>query len=155
MQSAEHWWAYHENSIHCFPNTSYYAFRGKIDANRNPVIMFSEFVGFLFFFFFLIIKFLFSFVLFKFQGTPPSAKDIPHWVIFSPLLLLQGVGVLFAACKSIEKIVLLVYSGDVPRSYSAIASKAFDCFGFFHHGARYQFRSDWLQKEIYPWLILY
>ncbi|XP_057735569.1 uncharacterized protein LOC130950982 [Arachis stenosperma] len=70
------------------------------------------------------------------EGTPSSARDISNRVIFSPLLLLQGVGVLYALCRSVEKIVLLVYTGDIPRSYSSVASKAFDCFGFFHRGAR-------------------
>ncbi|MED6149741.1 hypothetical protein PIB30_065493 [Stylosanthes scabra] len=70
------------------------------------------------------------------EGTPSRAKDFPHWFIFSPLLLLQGVGVLYALCRSVEKIFLLVYTGDIPRSYSSAASKTFDCFGFFHRGAR-------------------
>ncbi|XP_045828351.1 uncharacterized protein LOC123920196 [Trifolium pratense] len=70
------------------------------------------------------------------EGTPSGAKDIPIWVIFSPLLLLQGAGVLFAAYRLIEKIVLLLHHGDLPRSYSSIASKSRDCFGFFHHGSR-------------------
>ncbi|GAU23515.1 hypothetical protein TSUD_39940 [Trifolium subterraneum] len=73
---------------------------------------------------------------FAFLGTPSGAKDIPIWVIFSPLLLLQGAGVLFAAYRLIEKIVLLLHHWDLPRSYSSIASKSRDCFGFFHHGSR-------------------
>ncbi|KAK7391432.1 hypothetical protein VNO78_19848 [Psophocarpus tetragonolobus] len=70
------------------------------------------------------------------EGTPLGAKNLPHWVIFSPLLLLQGAGVLFAAYRLIEKIVLLLYSGDIPERYSAIASKSRECFGFFRHGSR-------------------
>ncbi|KAI4357867.1 hypothetical protein L6164_001789 [Bauhinia variegata] len=42
----------------------------------------------------------------RLEGTPASARDIPLWVVFSPLLLLQG------------------------------ASKARECFGFYHHGSR-------------------
>ncbi|RDX63449.1 hypothetical protein CR513_58119, partial [Mucuna pruriens] len=75
------------------------------------------------------------------EGTPASAKNMPHWVIFSPLFLLQGVGVLFAAYRSMEKIVLLLYSGDIPERYSDIASKSREWFGFFRRGSRYQFRS--------------
>ncbi|TKY51662.1 RING finger protein B [Spatholobus suberectus] len=70
------------------------------------------------------------------EGTPPSAKNMPHWVIFSPLFLLQGVGVLFAAYRLMEKIVLLLYSGDIPVRYSDIASKSRECFGFFRRGSR-------------------
>lgn len=70
------------------------------------------------------------------EGTPSGAKNIPKWVIFSPLFLLQGAGVLFATYRLIEKIVLLLYNGDIPRNYSSIASKSRDCFGFFHHGSR-------------------
>ncbi|KHN00896.1 hypothetical protein glysoja_000564 [Glycine soja] len=70
------------------------------------------------------------------EGTPSSAKNLPHWVIISPLFLLQGAGVLFAAYRLIEKIVLLLYIGDIPERYSAIASKSRDCFGFFRCGSR-------------------
>ncbi|KAK7279571.1 hypothetical protein RJT34_24624 [Clitoria ternatea] len=70
------------------------------------------------------------------EGTPSGAKDMPHWVIFFPLFLLQGVGVLFAAYRLIEKIVLLLYSGDIPTTYSDIASKSDECFGFFRRGSR-------------------
>ncbi|KAG4910790.1 hypothetical protein JHK85_057647 [Glycine max] len=70
------------------------------------------------------------------EGTPSSAKNLPHWVIISPLFLLQGAGVLFAAYRLIEKIVLLLYIGDIPERYSAIASKSRECFGFFRRGSR-------------------
>ncbi|KAE9619313.1 hypothetical protein Lal_00047777 [Lupinus albus] len=69
-------------------------------------------------------------------GTPSDAKYMQHRIIFSPLLLLQGAGVLFAAYRLIEKIVLLLYNGDVSRTYTSIASKSLDCFGFFRHGSR-------------------
>ncbi|TKY69408.1 RING finger protein B [Spatholobus suberectus] len=69
--------------------------------------------------------------------TPSSAKNIPMWVIFSPLFLLQGAGVLFAAYRLVEKIVLLLYSGDAPNRYTTIASKIRDCFRFIHHGSRF------------------
>ncbi|CAJ1976698.1 unnamed protein product [Sphenostylis stenocarpa] len=70
------------------------------------------------------------------EGTPSSANNLQHWIIFSPLFLLQGAGVLFAAYRLIEKIVILVYSGDIPERYSAIASKSRECFGFFRRGSR-------------------
>ncbi|XP_027363498.1 uncharacterized protein LOC113871023 isoform X3 [Abrus precatorius] len=70
------------------------------------------------------------------EGTPSSAKYMPNWVIFSPLFLLQGVGVLFATYRLIERIVLLLYTGDIPRRYSAVASRSRECFGFFRRGSR-------------------
>ncbi|KAK4263746.1 hypothetical protein QN277_029121 [Acacia crassicarpa] len=70
------------------------------------------------------------------EGTPPGAKTMSCAVVFSPLFLLQGAGVLFAAYRLVEKLVLLFYSGDVPVRYSDMALKARDCFGFLHHGSR-------------------
>jgi len=131
LQSARHWRAYYENSIHCFPNTTFYAFRG-IHTNNDRVSVAPTLGSFPH-----SLVFFPHFLLFKFQGTPSGAKDIPIWVIFSPLLLLQGAGVLFAAYRLVEKIVLLLYNGDIPRSYSSISSKSRDCFGFFNHGSRY------------------
>ncbi|KAI4313974.1 hypothetical protein L6164_026917 [Bauhinia variegata] len=71
------------------------------------------------------------------EGTPPGARNVPYWVIFSPLLLLQAAGVLFATYRLMEKVVILFHSGSVSQGYSAIASKAHDCFGFYHHGSRF------------------
>ncbi|KAJ8774529.1 hypothetical protein K2173_016975 [Erythroxylum novogranatense] len=70
------------------------------------------------------------------EGTPPAAKHIPFRVIFSPLLLLQGTGVLFAAYRLFEKIVLLLHNGSGSSGYFAFAAKAQECLGFFHHGSR-------------------
>ncbi|KAL0801766.1 hypothetical protein Bca101_056942 [Brassica carinata] len=47
------------------------------------------------------------------EGTPEAAKYIPVPVLFSPLFLLQGVGL-----------------------YFRISSRAHDCLGFLHHGSR-------------------
>lgn len=71
-----------------------------------------------------------------FQGTPSSARQISIPVLFAPLLLLQGAGVLFAAYRLIEKIVLLVRSGVVSGRYLIITSKVRDYFGFLRHGSR-------------------
>ncbi|GAV59678.1 Tmemb_185A domain-containing protein/zf-C3HC4_3 domain-containing protein [Cephalotus follicularis] len=70
------------------------------------------------------------------EGTPPSARDIPFMVLFAPLLLLQGAGVLFAAYRMVEKIVLLLHSGAGSGRYFDMASKVYDCFGFLHCGPR-------------------
>ncbi|KAG9143828.1 hypothetical protein Leryth_011488 [Lithospermum erythrorhizon] len=71
------------------------------------------------------------------EGTPPSAKSIPLRVVFSPLLLLQGVGVLFAASRFTEKIVHFLRSGGGSGRYFTISSTAYELFEFFRHGSRF------------------
>lgn len=71
-----------------------------------------------------------------FQGTPAGAKDIPLPVLFSPLFLLQGVGVLFALFRLVEKFVLLLCTGADTGRYFLVSSKVRECFGFLHHGSR-------------------
>ncbi|ANM60523.1 Transmembrane Fragile-X-F-associated protein [Arabidopsis thaliana] len=70
------------------------------------------------------------------EGTPEAAKSISVPVLFSPLFLLQGVGVLFAASKLIEKVVLLLRGEDDTGLYFRFLSRAHDCLGFLHHGSR-------------------
>ncbi|XP_038706453.1 uncharacterized protein LOC120001996 isoform X1 [Tripterygium wilfordii] len=70
------------------------------------------------------------------EGTPPSARDISFPVLFVPLFLLQGAGVLFAAYRLVEKFFLLDNIGAFSGRYFALSSKAIDCFGFLHHGSR-------------------
>ncbi|KAG2319766.1 hypothetical protein Bca52824_012979 [Brassica carinata] len=69
-------------------------------------------------------------------GTPERAKDISISVLFSPLFLLQGLGILFAASKLIEKIVVLLRGEAGPGFYFRFSSRAHDCLGFLHHGSR-------------------
>lgn len=71
-----------------------------------------------------------------FQGTPERAKDISIPVLFSPLFILQGLGVLFAASKLIEKIVVLLRGEAGSGLYFRFSSRAHDCLGFLHHGSR-------------------
>ncbi|XP_022765849.1 uncharacterized protein LOC111310666 isoform X1 [Durio zibethinus] len=70
------------------------------------------------------------------EGTPAGARNIPLPILFSPLFLLQGAGVLFAASRLIEKVVLLLRSGASTGLYFRFSSRAHDCFGFLHHGSR-------------------
>ncbi|KAK1277487.1 hypothetical protein QJS04_geneDACA019673 [Acorus gramineus] len=70
------------------------------------------------------------------EGTPPSARDIPTPLLFSPLFILQGAGVLFAISRLVEKLVLLLHNGSGRGSYFTISARAYDCFGFLHHGSR-------------------
>ncbi|XP_054804658.1 uncharacterized protein LOC129307779 isoform X2 [Prosopis cineraria] len=72
----------------------------------------------------------------RLEGTPASARHIPLLVLFSPLFVLQGAGVLFAASKLVEKIILLLRSGAGGGIYFIFSSRAHDCLGFLHHGSR-------------------
>ncbi|KAG4930226.1 hypothetical protein AAZX31_17G117600 [Glycine max] len=70
------------------------------------------------------------------EGTPACAVHIPLPVIFSPLFLLQGAGVMLSASKLGEKLVLLLRSGAGGGIYFRFSSRAHDCLGFLHHGSR-------------------
>uniref|UniRef100_A0A6N2KEC5 RING-type domain-containing protein n=1 Tax=Salix viminalis TaxID=40686 RepID=A0A6N2KEC5_SALVM len=70
------------------------------------------------------------------EGTPAGARNIPLLVLFSPLFLLQGAGVLLAASKLAEKLVLLLRSEAGTGRYFTFSSRAHDCLGFLHHGSR-------------------
>ncbi|KAJ4839857.1 hypothetical protein Tsubulata_030163 [Turnera subulata] len=70
------------------------------------------------------------------EGTPPIARHMPFVLLFSPLLLIQGIGVLFAAYRFVEKIVQLIYCGAFSARYLSVASKVRDCLGFLHRGSR-------------------
>nr|ADP02181.1 Tmemb_185A domain-containing protein [Triticum aestivum] len=72
----------------------------------------------------------------RLEGTPPSARYIPIFALFSPLFILQGAGVLFSIGRLVEKLVLLLRNGPVSPNYLTVSSKVRDCFAFLHHGSR-------------------
>ncbi|KAJ7956582.1 Transmembrane Fragile-X-F-associated protein [Quillaja saponaria] len=72
----------------------------------------------------------------RLEGTPARARYIPLPVLFSPLFLLQGAAVLFAASRLVEKLILLLRSGGGAGIYFRFSSRAHDCLGFLHHGSR-------------------
>ncbi|KAK4436926.1 hypothetical protein Salat_0026500 [Sesamum alatum] len=72
----------------------------------------------------------------RLEGTPIGARDIPLPVLFSPIFLLQGAGILFATSRLIEKIVLLLRSEASEGIYFVYYSRIRDCFDFLHHGSR-------------------
>lgn len=131
MQPSGHWRTFYENSFYCFRDHAFYALGGIIVLGYSLLWKFS-----IFFLVSLILNTPAFFFSFKFQGTPHIAKHIPFQVLFAPLFLLQGAGVLFAAFRLVEKIILLLRSGAVSGRYFAVASKARDFLGFLHHGSR-------------------
>ncbi|XP_057951753.1 uncharacterized protein LOC131146288 isoform X2 [Malania oleifera] len=72
----------------------------------------------------------------RLEGTPAGAKIIPLPLLFSPIFLLQGAGVLLAASRLVEKIVLLLRSGATTGRYFTFSASARDFFMFLHHGSR-------------------
>ncbi|XP_057824019.2 uncharacterized protein LOC131036200 isoform X2 [Cryptomeria japonica] len=72
----------------------------------------------------------------RLEGTPKAAQHIPAQVIFIPLFLVQGVAVLFSLSRFVEKIVLLLRSGNNTALAFRIFTKFRDTFGFLHHGSR-------------------
>ncbi|CAH2066242.1 unnamed protein product [Thlaspi arvense] len=80
----------------------------------------------------------FQIILFmRLEGTPASAKNIPILVLFVPLFLLQGAGVIFATYRLVEKSFLLISSGGGSYGrYFTATSSAREFLGFFQHGAR-------------------
>lgn len=74
-----------------------------------------------------------------FQGKPAAARSLSLPVIFSPLFLLQGVGVLLSGSRLGEKIVILLRQGSGTGTYFTYSARARDCFGFLHRGSRYTY----------------
>lgn len=72
----------------------------------------------------------------RLEETPSSIRHIPLPVLFSPLLLVQGAGVLLAISRLVEKIVLLLRNGDSTGRYFSLSSLVYDFFEFLHHGSR-------------------
>ncbi|KAK6157705.1 hypothetical protein DH2020_011953 [Rehmannia glutinosa] len=72
----------------------------------------------------------------KTLGTPPAAKYIPIPLLFSPLLLLQGAGFLFAIYRFFEKITLLIHDETDTGSTFRLPATAYDYMGFLRRGSR-------------------
>ncbi|KAJ9567446.1 hypothetical protein OSB04_003412 [Centaurea solstitialis] len=70
------------------------------------------------------------------EGQPVAARDLSLPVIFSPIFLLQGVGLLLSASRLVEKIIVLLRTGTGTGRYFTISARARDCFGFLHRGSR-------------------
>ncbi|KAK4361971.1 hypothetical protein RND71_017212 [Anisodus tanguticus] len=72
----------------------------------------------------------------RLEGTPAGARHISLPLLFLPIFLLQGAGVLFATLRFVEKIVLLLRSGAAVGRYHVFSSRMCDCFAFMHQGSR-------------------
>ncbi|GJT93756.1 transmembrane fragile-X-F-associated protein [Tanacetum coccineum] len=72
----------------------------------------------------------------RLEGKPAAARLIPLPVVFSPVFLVQGLGVLISASNFVEKIVILLRTGAGTGRYFTYAARARDSFGFLHRGSR-------------------
>ncbi|CAN4124745.1 unnamed protein product [Withania somnifera] len=72
----------------------------------------------------------------RLAGTPPSARIIPIPILFLPLFLLQGAGLLFSVYRLVETIILLVDGEVGVRSYFRMSSVIRDSFSFMRQGSR-------------------
>ncbi|KAL3831035.1 hypothetical protein ACJIZ3_019837 [Penstemon smallii] len=71
------------------------------------------------------------------EGTPPGARYIPVPLMFSPLLLLQGAGFLFAIYRLFEKITLLRHDHETDSgSTFRLPPSAYGYMGFLRRGSR-------------------
>ncbi|KAG9138069.1 hypothetical protein Leryth_001313 [Lithospermum erythrorhizon] len=72
----------------------------------------------------------------RLEGTPSSAKRFPLVVFFSPLFLLQGVGVLLVASRFTENLVIFIRGGSQAGRFFAVSSRVYELFEFLHRGSR-------------------
>ncbi|CAM6019705.1 unnamed protein product [Sphagnum balticum] len=73
----------------------------------------------------------------KLEGTPKRAHDMPVIVLFSPLLLVQGVAVGCALLRLLEQLWVMLRLSEASGSQQlAFLAKAEDCCGFLHHGSK-------------------
>ncbi|XP_042063724.1 uncharacterized protein LOC121807530 isoform X2 [Salvia splendens] len=80
----------------------------------------------------------FQVVLFMYlEGTPPAVRRIPIPLLFSPLLLLQGIGFLFAIYRFFEKISILLNDEAETGSSFRLPASAYDYMGFLRRGSRF------------------
>ncbi|KAF7806325.1 Transmembrane Fragile-X-F-associated protein [Senna tora] len=73
----------------------------------------------------------------RLEETPANAKYIPLPVVFSPLFLLQGAAVIFAASRLVERLIIMLRSGAVEGIYFRFSARAHECMGFLYHGSKF------------------
>ncbi|KAI7728381.1 hypothetical protein M8C21_009458 [Ambrosia artemisiifolia] len=71
------------------------------------------------------------------ERKPGAASFISLPIVFSPLLVLQGTGVVFSATKLVDEYINLLNTGPQTRQRSLdFSAEAHDCFGFLYGGSR-------------------
>ncbi|KAL8261253.1 hypothetical protein R6Q59_025302 [Mikania micrantha] len=72
----------------------------------------------------------------RLEKKPAAASLIPLSVVFSPLLILQGTGVVFSAINLLEKYIFLLHTGPRTGRSFIFNDEAHDCIGFTYGGSR-------------------
>jgi len=127
MWAARPRWSHNENSNYTFPSPPLHASGGKLLYDIIMALLLDRGDA---------SDVVLTIHASEFQGTPAGARHISLPVIFLPIFLLQGAGVLFATLRFVEKTVLLLRSGAAVGQYHVISSRVRDCFAFMHHGSR-------------------
>ncbi|KAH7283525.1 hypothetical protein KP509_34G011400 [Ceratopteris richardii] len=74
----------------------------------------------------------------KLEGTPSQAKSMPLLLLFSPVLVIQGLAVIFSALKFMDNYMLLQSSrnNSTSRELFPYFNKIHAIFDFLDHGSR-------------------
>ncbi|XP_074587646.1 uncharacterized protein LOC141843489 [Curcuma longa] len=72
----------------------------------------------------------------RLEGTPPATKDIPIVGLFLLVFIVQGLGILFATWRLLEKLFILLRKGSLPERYHTMSRNAYNLFAGIHHGSR-------------------
>ncbi|CAI9753578.1 unnamed protein product [Fraxinus pennsylvanica] len=83
------------------------------------------------------------------EGTPPGARHIPLPILFSPIFVLQAAGLMFAASRLVEKIVLLLQSEAGRGRYFTYSSRVLLSFPLSN------LRKYWLKLYSFPEIGVY
>ncbi|XP_076902082.1 uncharacterized protein LOC143556707 [Bidens hawaiensis] len=83
----------------------------------------------------------------RLEGKPAAARLIPLPVVFSPVFLVQGLGVVCAAINLWEKIVILLYTRTDTVIYVGRAARPRDTLDSLQHGSRLGLRSTGSRGE--------
>lgn len=75
------------------------------------------------------------------QGTPKRAKYMSLVLVFTPLLIVQGVAIFFSLLKFVENFIVLLRSRDraTMGELFPYSNKIHDLCGFLDHGSRYKY----------------
>ncbi|KAK9073276.1 hypothetical protein SSX86_007600 [Deinandra increscens subsp. villosa] len=72
----------------------------------------------------------------RLEQKPAAASFIPLSVVFSPLLVLQGTGVVFSAFKLVEEYIILLHTGPRTGRFDVFSARSHDYFGFLYSSSR-------------------
>ncbi|XP_071733202.1 uncharacterized protein [Rutidosis leptorrhynchoides] len=72
----------------------------------------------------------------RLEKKPAAARSIPFSIVFAPLLLLQGIGVVLSGSLLVENTIVLFLNRARTGRYFIISARTRDWFEFLHCGSR-------------------